>query len=139
MLLRVPLVVMQKAIFARLSGDIAPVPVYAYVPDNSAFPLVQIHDFTITDESTKGAGIASVTYMVGIASRETGILELQALIDDVVNSLSRAPFDLEPDGWKHTITRLEFCEAFPPEEGVGEIINVAELRFRFVLTDLQVQ
>jgi len=128
---------MQKALYARLSEDLGPIKVFAYVPFDKQHPFVTIHDFSIADESTKGSGIGAVTYSIGIASAEEGVLEIQGIIDKVVHSVSRAPFDLE-GGWKHVLTRLEFCEAFPLS-GEAEVIQTAELRFRFIVQDLEIQ
>lgn len=119
---RLPLNSITQAVAVRLKADMETTPacpVFSYVPQNEAFPYVVIGQFVANDDSSKTHYQWDVEFPITVWSNKETNLEVNALLDRVIASLTRPPPLELADDWTITFERVGFAEAFPisVEEG----------------------
>jgi hypothetical protein len=136
---RVPLNAVQKKIFTKLSTDAAgwatSAAIYDEVEENAAFPYVELGLFTDTHEPTKTTLFSDNTQTVTIWSEARGSLEMNAIVNQVVASLTDGTVEgAIDDNFRIFDVRLEMTEVFKRYEQ-GNTLRQGEVRVRFRVED----
>lgn len=112
MITRSPLGPLRAAIYARITGDHPTRKVFDFVPDNETFPYITIGEDTDNDESTKTEQGSDITTTIHVWSRYAGSVEANQMLDEVLQSLTRAPLDLSASGFSVWQMRKDYVTVF---------------------------
>lgn len=92
--IRTPFNELQKALFQRLSVDLSTVLV-DQLKENQAYPFVEIGEYDVREDDTKGIKIFVVSSIIHVYSDDAGTKEINEIVGEVVGSVTRDPFALE--------------------------------------------
>src|SRR3990172_8610802 len=108
MTLRLPILPLQSAIFARIKADYPARVVFIYVPgQNQMPPFTTIGGSTAVDFSTKLSQAYDVSMQVHCWSQSTGNAEVIAMANEALAAISRDLLDLSADDFRHWQTEIE--------------------------------
>jgi hypothetical protein len=137
---RVPLNALQKAVFTKLNTDSGSwstaASVYDEVPENASFPYVELGLFTDDFEGTKGKLYSENTQTIAVCSSARGAKELNAIIDQVVQSATDTSLEGDiDDDFRIFLVRLEMVEVFKITDRLGDTYRQGNVRVRFKVED----
>ena len=123
---------LQSAIFARLTGQLGPTPVYDFVPQDSAFPYVVIGADTSVPADTKTNDGQEFTLTIHVWDKAAGRKSVKTTMEAVYTALHNHP--LAVTGFSTVILRCEYAETMQEQaEGEGDHYYHGVLRFRAVV------
>ena len=106
--LRLPVLPLQSAIFARIKADYPARVVFIYVPgQNQMPPFITIGGSTAVDFSTKTSQAYDVSVQIHIWSQSTGNAEVITMANEALAAISRNLLDLSADDFRHWQTEIE--------------------------------
>lgn len=126
---RIPLVPLQKAIYAALF-QYQTTPVYDDVPHDAKLPYITLGAFTCKNNGAKNTEISDVTLQIHVWSEYSGKAEVNEIANDVITVLAAVPVDLSADKFKVMSQGIDFFEAFPEDEAgyAGVITFVSKIQ-----------
>lgn len=130
--IRLPQLPLQKAIFDRLTAQLAPTPVYDDVPEEATFPYVVIGDDQGTAWYTKTFGGREVATTIHVWSQYRGEKEAKEIMDKVVTALTNITLSLTGN---FTVVGAisDFDDVIREPDG---ITRHGAVRIRFIVQDL---
>lgn len=109
---------LQAAVYTRLAGVLAPVPVYDFVPQGADFPFVRLGQVSALNWDTKTATGDELAVTIHAFDRAAGRKGVQTLLAQVKQALHRQEASLPLAG--HALVALEYTAADADVEPQGE-------------------
>lgn len=109
---------LQRAVYERLAAQLAPTPVFDFVPQGAAFPFVRVGRVSALSWDTKTATGDELTVTIHAFDRAAGRKGVQALLAQVKQALHRQEAALTLAG--HALVTLEYAAADADVEPQGE-------------------
>lgn len=137
MTLRLPILALQAAIFARIKSDYPTREVFIYVPgQNKLPPFITIGGSTAVEFTTKTSQAYDVSLQIHCWSQTTGNTEVIAMANEVIGALTRADLDLSADlflQWRVDLERADFTVEMGDEIG---LIQHGVISIKFGVEDI---
>lgn len=111
-----PGLAVQTALYAKLSAALAPVPVYDFVPAETAFPYVTIGADIATPDDAKDSSAQNVLVQIDVWSRERGRAESKAVAGSIYAALHMQP--LVVPGFSIAWVRFDFATSMLDPDGI---------------------
>lgn len=92
--IRTPFNELQKALFQRLQGDLS-VLVIDELKENQTYPFVEIGEYDVREDDSKGVKVFVVSSIVHVYSDDPGTKQINQIIAEVVGSVTRDALVLE--------------------------------------------
>lgn len=121
---RIPLNSLGKAIVARLQEDIGVDKAFRFVPQGTAMPYVRVGEFETSDDPNKSSAASVAARTIHAYDSGQSEITLNELLENVMESLTRAPLVLEDD-WECSLDprARPNCKVFDEELLTGEIVQ----------------
>ena len=129
---------LQKALYARLTAQLAGTPVYDHVPQATAYPYVRLGSLTALPWDTKTEDGQEYTVTIHAFAQGAGKKSVQALMQTIYAALHHQEASLTLTGFTVVVLRCEFSEADvePMTDAAPDRDQHGVLRFRaLVATD----
>ena len=97
--LRFPFDEILAAISARLLADKPALKIWALVPQATPKPYVEMAGISLNDRSFKGTGAIEIFTVFSCISADSSAKDINAILNDVVGSLTRSPFPVLTGDW----------------------------------------
>jgi hypothetical protein len=123
----------QKAIFVRLTAQLAGTPVYDHVPQDSAFPYVVIGADTSIPWDTKTNDGQEFTCTFHVWDKlAAGRKSVKSLMQNIYSALHQQESNLSLSGFTVVLMRCEFTETYQETAVEGEVDHYYHgvMRFR---------
>jgi hypothetical protein len=105
---RIPILAVQSAIFSRIKADYPTRDIFVYVPgQNKLPPFITLGASICTHGGTKTSIDFEVSLQIHCWSQSTGNTEVVGMVNEVLNSLTRAELDLAADQFRQYMVELE--------------------------------
>lgn len=128
-----PMLPVQLAIYARLTGDSALMDlisdVFDYVPETAAYPFIVIGEAIETPDNRHGGFGRQTVVTLHVWTQHRGHSKGLAIAAKVTALLDHQPLTIT--GLDHIVTRFEFSQTLTDPEPPGDIRHVV-LRYRVV-------
>lgn len=123
----------QKAVYARLSSQLPTVPIYDYVPANSAFPYIRLGFTTALAADTKTEDAQEFTIQIHIFTKSAGRKDAETIMQNLYTALNK--HTLVMTGFSCVFCRCEYSQAdVEPQEGNNDHYQHGVMRFRSLIT-----
>jgi len=108
---------LQKAIFTKLSTAVSltGIPVFDYVPQNTAFPYIKVDNSTAIERSNHSKRGREITTTILVWTQYHGSKQCRELLEKVDKVLDRT--SLTVTGFTHVLTYVEFCQVYTQPDG----------------------
>ncbi|WP_436772069.1 DUF3168 domain-containing protein [Yinghuangia sp. YIM S09857] len=120
---RSPLAAIQRAVFARLTGDAELMDVvtgvYDYLPEDAPYPFLNLGEAIETPDNRHGGFGRQTVLTLHIWSKYRGYAQARDINDHLIRLLDHQPLIL--DGFDHIATRHEDTQMITDPEPPGDL------------------
>lgn len=128
----------QSAIYRRLKAEVAPVPVFDHIPQDSAFPYAVIGADTAIPWDVKGADGQEFTCTIHAWDAiRAGRKSVKSILQAIYDALHHKEEQIAVEGFALSLMRCEYSETFQEtaEEGSPDKYYHGVMRFRALVQD----